>query len=177
NANSDSEDGNDDGGDSTDNANGDSTDGNDNGGASSDNGNGDSTDGNDNGGDSSDNGNSTDGNDNGGDSSDNGNGNGDSGDAPPVTVNDFISMVESGSQIHKTELLSKAISHLNAGLDDSEQVTIMDFLKGTVIDGNLHMEFDLQAIVDAINGESSDTSGGDGIEIELDGDDDNEIVY
>jgi surface protein len=87
-------------------------------------------------------------------------GDGDSGDEPPMTINDFMILEGSGSQVHKTELLSKAISQLNAGLDNSSQVTIMDFLKGMVVDGDVHMEVDLQSIVDAINGESSDTSQG-----------------
>jgi hypothetical protein len=101
---------------------------------------------------------------------------GDSGDAPPATINDFFILDGSGSRAFKTELLTQAISQLNAQLDNSSQVTIMDFLKGNVVNDEVFMEFDLQAIVDAINGESSDTSEGDGIEIEEDGEDDDEIV-
>jgi hypothetical protein len=101
---------------------------------------------------------------------------GDSGDAPPATINDFFILEGSGSRAFKTELLTQAISQLNAQLDNSSQVTIMDFLKGSVVNGEVFMEFDLQAIVDAINGESSDNSEGDGTEIEEDGGDDDEIV-
>jgi surface protein len=101
---------------------------------------------------------------------------GDSGDAPPATINDFFILEGSGSRAFKTELLTQAISQLNTQLDNSSQVTIMDFLKGNVVNGEVFMEFDLQAIVDAINGESSDTSEGDGTEIEEDGEDDDEIV-
>jgi hypothetical protein len=101
---------------------------------------------------------------------------GDSGDAPPATINDFFILEGSGSRAFKTELLTQAISQLNTQLDNSSQVTIMDFLKGNVVNGEVFMEFDLQAIVDAINGESSDTSEGDGTEIEEDGEDEDIIL-
>jgi hypothetical protein len=82
---------------------------------------------------------------------------------PPLTINDFLILEGSGSDFHKTELLQKAIGQLNEQLDNSSQVTLMDFLKGEVVNGEIFMEFDLQAIVDAMNG---DDAGIDEIEIE-----------
>ena len=104
----------------------------------------------------------------GGDSDGEDGGDDDSGDAPLATMNDFFILEGSGSRAFKTELLTQAISQLNAQLDNSSQVTIMDFLKGKVVNSEVFMEFDLQAIVDAINGESSDISEGDDSEIEDD---------
>ena len=108
------------------------------------------------------------GDDDGGDSDGEDGGDDDSGDAPLATMNDFFILEGSGSRAFKTELLTQAISQLNAQLDNSSQVTIMDFLKGKVVNSEVFMEFDLQAIVDAINGESSDISEGDDSEIEDD---------
>jgi hypothetical protein len=68
----------------------------------------------------------------------------------------------SGTKLYKTELLQEAIRALNESTGNTPPATLMDFVKGEVVNGQVFMEFDLQAIVDAINGDNP--QGGDTVE-------------
>jgi surface protein len=82
--------------------------------------------------------------------------------APPLTIDDFLILQSSGTKLYKTELLQEAIRALNESTGNTPPATLMDFVKGEVVNGQVFMEFDLQAIVDAINGDNP--QGGDTVE-------------
>jgi surface protein len=69
----------------------------------------------------------------------------------PLTIYDFMFGQQVGSELLITELFQKAINHLNATTVGNPSLSLMDFLKGTVVNNEIHMEYDLQALVDAIN--------------------------
>ena len=68
-----------------------------------------------------------------------------------MTINDFMYGQQVGSELFITELFQKAINHLNSATGANPPSTLMDFLKGAVVNNEIYMEYDLQAIVDAIN--------------------------
>jgi hypothetical protein len=70
---------------------------------------------------------------------------------PPLTIYDFMIGQQVGSELFITELFQKAINHLNTTTGANPSFTLMDFLEGTAINNEIYMEYDLQAIVDAIN--------------------------
>ena len=70
---------------------------------------------------------------------------------PPMTIYDFMIGQQVGSELFITELFQKAINHLNTTTGANPSFTLMEFLEGTAINNEIYMEYDLQAIVDAIN--------------------------
>jgi hypothetical protein len=89
--------------------------------------------------------------------------------APPLTIHDFLILQSSGTKLYKTELLQEAIRALNESTGSTPPATLMDFVNGEVVNGRVFMEFDLQAIVNAINGDTPQ----EGDAVEENGDDTN----
>ena len=70
---------------------------------------------------------------------------------PPVTIYDYMIVEGVGSELFITKLHQLALDDLNALTAPNPPATLMDFVKGEVYNNNIFMEYDLQAIVDAIN--------------------------